>query len=485
MKRVCVFLCVCIAFSRFVSANAESEDMKLTSEDRSFNERVVGTYSGKVGDRVVSIEIISEFGRLYAFTSDQYSYYATELIPVGDDDDWSSDSRLMSLRSWSNMSYAGLYFPGDAVQRLTITKNGIKLSDFEGDSDPLVSEDAVFLLRTGNKKKTFPYGQEAVGYVYELENKVETPEWILGQWNASWRMNGTDVISRVRFDDDSVMTLLLEYSDGGPPLLAKGGYAVIDRGIDGFCLCYMVNALHSGLMPMAGCASLVGDEGLELIAAEGEDSLLLPASESYVEYRQGADPLKLCWMHTVSLDDDKDYFEVVTADADTGKESTYRVMKYGETTFGWPSDIGVLELMSLRMKITTSTPMPVLCHTVGDVIDVLLILRDIDDDIGTLMFQAPFYPILHTYCSSENPARTADISFDENGDAVLMLKEESELSALIMKINKRIGDTFTAEDSEGRSVTFVSVSNSGIEIVRVTPDDDILIDFIGSYRRSE
>ena len=135
---VCIFLSTASVFAGGIPE--EGADGNAAGLFGIFSENAAGRYSAETDEGLAVLELSPAFGRLFASVglyfegSSLYSYYMAELIPVCTDDtgfcphEHSDHSFDLHIRLFSNMSYAGSYWPGETVQRLTVMPDGILLS---------------------------------------------------------------------------------------------------------------------------------------------------------------------------------------------------------------------------------------------------------------------------------------------------------------------------------------------------------------------
>ena len=438
---------------------------------RTFSEDAAGKYVLQREEDTLVLELVPAFGRLFAsvmcYMEDSlYSYYAAELTPedltraenrAGN----SETSFRLTARAYSNMSRAGRYWPGSASQRLTLIGDLLAVTDFQGDGDALVSKENVFLIRDDDAPGGAQYGPDMASRLYGSGGKAKAPAALTGAWNTSWRREGAEHSLRLLLEADGHMTALLDAADT-PPRLLRGGYA-LSRAENGvYTLFYVMSALDTGTMPHSGWARLeMDDDGLIVSAVKGEECLLLPEGEDMIAYERGEDPLRLGWMRVTDKRDDEDFLDVSVRDPFDGGETALIVMKDGSTTFAWPSNRSMFELMSLRLNLEKGKELPVLYRTRGEKVDLLLVLDDIAEDTRLLVTRAPYFPLLSDYREEvENGSRqgsTASVFFDEAGEPAITLTNDTDYPvqrSLTASIQRRVGRSFTAADGAGNSVTF-------------------------------
>ena len=239
-------------------------------------------------------ELIPAFGRLFAAVgrymngTSLYSYYGAEIIPLCPAPsetcpyDHSPNSFHAYIRFYSNMSYAGTYWPGETIQRLTLVPGGLMIRDHAGDGDGLVSRENTMMIRSEKAPSTFIYGPAEAGSMFGNGSAAAVPEALTGAWQLSR--------PEVRFSvgSDGTMVMLKELGTDLPPMLLKGGVSVSDAEDGSYELCYMLSSTHGGTMPYMGCAVLKPD-GRSLAAAPSpswDDRLILPENGGTVKYER-------------------------------------------------------------------------------------------------------------------------------------------------------------------------------------------------------
>ncbi len=271
--------------------NLENGDSEMTvpAQFERFCENAAGRFNYSNDYETAVLELIPAFGRLFASAAyymeggSLYSYYAAELTPAciagsescGDDTEFSF---ALNVRYFSNMSYAGNYWPGDTSQRLTLNDQGLLLSDYEGDGDPLLSAEAVQLFRDSSAASVFVYAPEGGSVPEKFSFEFMVPEYLEGDW----RFEQDDSKISVSFGADKKITLL--YDPVGSPSekpseIYIGTYSLLKTQADIFVLCYIMSRPDSGTMPYEGCARLqTGGPGLTVSRIGEDDCLLIPGS---------------------------------------------------------------------------------------------------------------------------------------------------------------------------------------------------------------
>lgn len=236
------------------------------------------------------LELIPVYGRLFASAAlymesgSLYSYYAAELIPVcltqtgGCTGMQTAASFDLEIRIFSNMSYAGNYWPGETRQRLTLVSGDLLLSDFSGDGDALISKSDILLSRNDTLPSLMTYGPRHAEMFSGIENKCEIPVVLCGDWTDSWNNAAAAAISRMSLNADGNMTYLQDNGTDHPPLLLKGGFILSEDAEYSYSLCYLMSSPASGMMPYTGCAAVMYANGMLYVTPgpSGADGLLLP-----------------------------------------------------------------------------------------------------------------------------------------------------------------------------------------------------------------
>ncbi len=283
-----LFLC----FLRGVSAGDTGNGVPNETVSAAFGrfcENAAGRYSLSTDNETAVLELIPAFGRLFASAAyymggrSLYSYYAAELIPAcptrpdlcGND---SENSFMLGVRSFSNMSYAGNYWPGEAFQRVTPDDPGLVLSGFEGDGDPLLSAEAAQLVRDPSAPSVFVYAPGDGSVPDRFAFDFMLPEHLAG----TWRSGDAEGSVSVSFGADKRIMLLSDPAGSPsdvPPELYIGTYSLLKTQADSFVLCYFMSRPDTGAMPYEGCAMLkTGGGELTVSRMEDRDCLLLPGS---------------------------------------------------------------------------------------------------------------------------------------------------------------------------------------------------------------
>ena len=265
-----------------------------------FCENIAGRYSFSDEFETVVIELIPAFGRLFAATAyymngeSLYSYYASELTPAcsestGNCSNDNEDSFLLNVRSYSNMSYAGNYWPGDPIQRITRTAEGIFLSDFEGDSNPLFTDQNTLLLQDDSAPSIFIYKPESSSLPDRFRFAFMIPPALTGNWIPTEPpVNSAGPVGVSFQEDKSIMLLTAPAADESetPAGLYAGTYTLLNTRTDDYVLCAFMSRPDSGGMPYESCALLHidGDKELTVSRLPEYDCLLLPESEESMKY---------------------------------------------------------------------------------------------------------------------------------------------------------------------------------------------------------
>ena len=267
-----------------------------------FSEYAAGRYSAETDEGLAVLELIPAFGRLFAsvglyYEGDSlYSYYMAELIPVCPDDagfcphEHSDHSFDFYVRLFSNLSYAGSYWPGETVQRLTLMPDGIRLSHFIGSGYALVSKTAKALRRDDAAPGMTAYGPEYIMTIPD-DRKVSLPETMEGGWKASFNVDDTETTVFFVLDGDGTMVSLQDRGSEEPPLLLNGGFRAAEEPDGRFYLCYLLSSPASGLMPYGGCVYMAEENGSLAVAADPaeDEEALLPSGVSAAVYERAAE----------------------------------------------------------------------------------------------------------------------------------------------------------------------------------------------------
>ncbi len=263
---------------------------------RQFIENTEGRFFAMTENGLSVLELIPAFGRLFASVGyymegeSLYSYYAAELIPVcfvqpeNCQQQYSGSSIDFQVRLFSNMSYAGNYWPGETRQRLSTVSDGLMLSNYSGDGDGLISKMSTLLMRNDNVPGILPYGPEKADNMYSAGGSVSVPEAMAGTWGTSWIEDGQETTAHVSFGKDRTITYLRDQGTDAPPLLLKGGFSFSSDNV----LCYLMSSPASGSMPYTGCvqAQTGPDSVIFKRLPESFDDLLLPANKAETEYKR-------------------------------------------------------------------------------------------------------------------------------------------------------------------------------------------------------
>ena len=281
-------------------AIAQNEESTGSPKFMRFCENIAGRYSFSDEFETVVIELIPAFGRLFAATAyymngeSLYSYYASELTPAcsestGNCSNDNEDSFLLNVRSYSNMSYAGNYWPGDPIQRITRTAEGIFLSDFEGDSNPLFTDQNTLLLQDDSAPSIFIYKPESSSLPDRFRFAFMIPPALTGNWIPTEPpVNSAGPVGVSFQEDKSIMLLTAPAADESetPAGLYAGTYTLLNTRTDEYVLCAFMSRPDSGGMPYESCALLHidGDKELTVSRLPEYDCLLLPESEESMKY---------------------------------------------------------------------------------------------------------------------------------------------------------------------------------------------------------
>ena len=241
---ICLFLAVVCLAGGFEPIGAENRgQMAAETFDtyRSFASNAEGRYFTMTSEGTVVLELIPAFGRLFASVgyymeeTSLYSYYAAELIPVCEEETGTcsgsaSDASFdVTVHSFSNMSMAGNYWPGETRQRLTLIPGGLLLSNYSGTGDALISKESTLLKWSGEVPGMFPYGHEQAESLTESDGNDGIPDTMTGTLSASWQDGAEQNTVKISLDPDGTILVLKEQDNGFPPLLMKGGFAVSDE----------------------------------------------------------------------------------------------------------------------------------------------------------------------------------------------------------------------------------------------------------------
>ncbi len=289
-----LFLCFLCSVSAGDTGNGVPDETASEAFGR-FCENAAGRYSLRTDYETAVLELIPAFGRLFASAAyymdgrSLYSYYAAELIPAcpmrpdlcGNDSD---NSFMLSVRSFSNMSYAGNYWPGNSCQRLTLNEKGMLLSDFEGDGDPLLTAEVSQLVRDPSLPSVFVYVPDGGSVPDKFGFEFMVPEYLEG----AWRSGNEDGSVSVLFGADKKILLLSDPAGSPsdrPSELYIGSYSLLKTQADTFVMCYIMSRPDTGEMPYEGCA-LLETGGGELSASRIEERgcLLLPGAGEKITY---------------------------------------------------------------------------------------------------------------------------------------------------------------------------------------------------------
>ena len=270
----------------FVSVHAQST---LDDAFEAFTDDAAGRYFIADEDGFTVLELIPAFGKLFAscarYTKEASlsSYFASELLPLTGD----PASFDFNIRSFSNMYMGDVYWEGETRQRLTLQPRGLLISDYRGDGDPLISKSTVLLIRRDDLPTIFPYDPASVQNMYGNAGTTVLPEYLKGVWRASLMNNGTEVIVNLSLESDGTMTLLREPPNNYPPILAKGGYVLLQDSEDVFTLCYLASSPSHGTMPYDGCVKLWSDGIGMILEDKGEEfRYLLMMGENFIGFEK-------------------------------------------------------------------------------------------------------------------------------------------------------------------------------------------------------
>ena len=509
-KRMTALLIALLILALSAPAAGAAQETLLTSEEamrafRAFSREAAGRYVLQRTDDTVVLELTPAFGRLFAsvrcYTENSlYAYSAAELAPgdltLEENRRGNSDASFqLSVRSFSNMSRAGQYWPGEVRQRFTLIGNNLVLADFQGDGEPLAGVKRALFTRRDDAPGGAPYTPQMVRRVFGATGQLSAPPELTGCFNASWRLDGVEHAARLNLGADGEMTALLDRGDA-PPRLLLGGYALSREENGVYTLFYMLSSPDTGAMPYAGWAHLEPDDGALVVSAvEDEDCLLLPEGEDMISYERGENPLALAFMRVTDKRDGEDWFDVSVRDPYDDAETALRVMKDGRTTFAWPSKRNMFDLMALRVAIEAGRELPVLYHAAGDAVDLLLILDDIAADTGLLMARAPYFPLLGDYLEQvEDGSRQGSalsVFFDESGEPAITLSNKTDYRVrreVTAAVARRVGRSYTAVSEAGDSVTFEDWRADCVAVVDESPAltsafTRLFPGFLGTYEK--
>ena len=297
------FLLAVVCLAEFGPAGAENRGQRAAEPYdtyRSFASNAEGRYFTMTSEGTAVLELIPAFGRLFASVgyymgeTSLYSYYAAELIPAcemetgtcsGSASDTSFD---VTVHSFSNMSMAGNYWPGETRQRLTLIPGGLLLSNYSGTGDALISKESILLNWSGEVPGMFPYGPEQAESMAGSDGNAGIPDTMTGTLSASWQDGAEQHTVKISLDPDGTILVLKEHDNGLPPLLMKGGFAVSEEDEGSHRLCYLMSSPSSGLMPYMGCVQVrIMDEAMIFSDPQqsGDDLLLPMSAEEIVYYR--------------------------------------------------------------------------------------------------------------------------------------------------------------------------------------------------------
>ena len=262
-----------------------------------FASNAAGRYAAAESDDAVVLDLIPAFGRLFASVGHYmngkslYSYYAAEILPLcpaGNENCPYNHSQISYdayIRFFSNMSYAGEYWPGETFQRLTIVPGGIMISDYVGDGDGLVSKKNMLLSRSDAAPSMFIYGPADAENIFGSGIKP-APKALTGSRKAAWQTEEGNISVQFSIESDGSICLLKDIDNGRPPLLLKGGVSVSENGNDGQKFCYIMSSPSSGTMPVTGCVSLKarGEQLLIKSLPDSSDDLFIPENASEAIY---------------------------------------------------------------------------------------------------------------------------------------------------------------------------------------------------------
>ena len=285
-----VFLLIGLCFGFFSNFGpAMAEDQQDLYNRLVLN--AAGRYFTADSEGVKVLELIPAFGRLFAsvgyyFQEDLYSYYMAELTPFFSSE--ASESGFeFSIRFFSNLSYAGNYWPGETIQRLTLIQNQLILGNYRGDGDALISKGTLILTRNDELPSLMIYDRQFIEMIPGYESKSILPENMEGNWQTNPVSEKTDGIIQIKFEPDGTMWLLRNEHSGFPPQLYKGIYEISESD-GGQNFCYLLSSPASGTMPFTGCAGFQSEKD-SLVFLRSEDSyeeLLVPEADSSAVYRR-------------------------------------------------------------------------------------------------------------------------------------------------------------------------------------------------------
>ena len=265
-----------------------------------FSSNISGRYFTVESDDLIVLDLIPAFGRLFASVGlymnreSLYSYYAAEILPLcpAENENCPYDHSGLSfdvyIRLFSNMSYAGNYWPGQTFQRLTLVPDGVMLSYYFGGGDALVSKNNTLMNRSGNAPSLFPYGPAEVKSMYGTGSQIDVPEYLTGTRKAEWQNENETIAVQFSLDADGTIMMLRESNFDYPPLLLKGGFSISEAENDAFELCYLMSSPSSGTMPYRGCV-LLKQEGDRISVEQNSDwgdELFLPLNAGKYFYER-------------------------------------------------------------------------------------------------------------------------------------------------------------------------------------------------------
>lgn len=264
-----------------------------------FAENAAGRYFTTTADGFTVLELINAFGKLFASvgyyteSGTLYSYYAAELLPVcltepEADCTLTDSSADFFVRLFSNMSFAGNYWPGTTRQLLTLVPGGLHLGNYSGDGDALVSKNSLLLYRNDDAPGITPYGPQMAESMYGLEPDAELTAAIAGTWSTVSESGDEAISVYLSLAADGTAMFLRENGTDQPPLLLKGGFAAARENDHTYRFCYMTSSPSSGAMPYTGCALLTPLPDTLIFAPlpEGYDDILCPTPSAQIKYER-------------------------------------------------------------------------------------------------------------------------------------------------------------------------------------------------------
>lgn len=278
------FLCFFL-IGNIVNVSAESGNTgsnEKMNEFSLFSSNISGRYFTVESDDLIVLDLIPAFGRLFASVGHYmnreslYSYYAAEILPLCPPEnencpyDHSQVSYDVYVRLFSNMSYAGNYWPGETFQRLTLVPDGIMLSNYVGDGDGLVSKNTTLMSRSDDAPSPFPYGSGEAKSMYETGSQIDVPEYLTGSWKAEWQNEDETIAVQFSLEADGSIMMLCDKEADYPPLILKGGFSISVSEKDSFELCYLMSSPSGGTMPYTGCI-LLKTEGDHISVEQNSD----------------------------------------------------------------------------------------------------------------------------------------------------------------------------------------------------------------------